>query len=1026
MRTLGQVSVLGVEDRRKGMLKRSENIVHRLFSREISRARPNTHINKARELYENIVPSHTVYDVECPDHLIRKFTNDGQYLICFSRNHQELIVYRHRWFSYSGKGEESDQITDLPAKYKKFESYFVQLYSVSLASGNDVICKDFFLATDNSLYGLFATTSTPDPSPPAAEGAVPGVPSIEKIVIYLVRLSDGHIADERIYHDDFIHLSHNMGVFLYDDLLAVLSIRYQSIRILQIRDTGRFVDVRTIGTHCREDDELILNSQAQEEEIFLQNQAALRKARGLPARAEVSASKRLESQGNAWPLEWNLKLKQQASKVAHPIRNRGTRSANTQRTQSGMAPLASTSEAGGGRPDSTSNGIYEGIQGTDLDLQYAHYFRGLFTNMEENSVQTRDFSSGIASASDVQTTINPNIQDRRVNPTHHAVYENGYHSSGVETGDGFTRPEQVYRNAIAGIPVDASTSGSGGHHLASGLFHYGRTYSAANGDSGDRLTSRGSSSVRYPSTTGTSSESCGKSDDGSRWEGSVSGGSLSYGTGGGGSGSVSVQSADNIQMDFVLTSRSRINLSNGQHARPTEDAYLPSASHHRENGHRSAGNGWSAAGLPMTNDHRRTQGTAVLTSVTEGTLRSNDRFLPSRFANERATVGGERESPSIGSPSEPSVSRRDTAPHRDVVRAVQAIAPPAPRLVPQAVSNGVAQRNATESEPAPTQEGSSQLLGGMKQRLLSFMFKASWDLNLSPIEKAKMLKRFYYHFQHYEDLVMWKVQFLDRYHLLIKFGSIEGVHRSTDMSHQNAFLAVYNLETTEMLGFYQNTSEELLSYFENFCDHFRVVPRFPLHMNFISSYSNNIHLREQLRKQRVASSSSKSGSYAQVVRRTLGWLPFSSQCHSPSVYFDQSLFHYDEKLISAVERHKPCMEHPIKFISRRKPNSLKFKINPGSEEGSHDGRSKRVASFVFHPIFPFAISIQQSYMQPGSSLHPLPRDLCGSSATSMSLSMLILGIAYSAAVARDVRWLEVRGLVQTVPDSYFIYFIKTP
>lgn len=51
-----------------------------------------------------------------------------------------------------------------------------------------------------------------------------------------------------------------MGVFLYDDLLAIVSLRYQTIHILQIRDSGNLVDVRAIGEFCREDDELFLNS----------------------------------------------------------------------------------------------------------------------------------------------------------------------------------------------------------------------------------------------------------------------------------------------------------------------------------------------------------------------------------------------------------------------------------------------------------------------------------------------------------------------------------------------------------------------------------------------------------------------------------------------------------------------------------------------------------------------------------------------------------------------------------------------
>ena len=37
-----------------------------------------------------------------------------------------------------------------------------------------------------------------------------------------------------------------------------------------------------------------------------------------------------------------------------------------------------------------------------------------------------------------------------------------------------------------------------------------------------------------------------------------------------------------------------------------------------------------------------------------------------------------------------------------------------------------------------------------------------------------------------------------------------------------------------------------------------------------------------------------------------------------------------DQLISSIDRHKPCMEHPIKFLGRRLPHSLKFKINPGN------------------------------------------------------------------------------------------------
>lgn len=129
------------------------------------------------------------------------------------------------------------------------------------------------------------------------------------------------------------------------------------------------------------------------------------------------------------------------------------------------------------------------------------------------------------------------------------------------------------------------------------------------------------------------------------------------------------------------------------------------------------------------------------------------------------------------------------------------------------------------------------------------------------------------------------------------------VHRNSETSQQTAFLAVYNTETTEILGFYQvsqvllasrlcclgllnsmpclstsfflnrisdaslnkqNSSEELLRSVERYWDHFRLVPQYPLYMNFISSYANNSFAREHFRKEREACLAGKFGSYMQV------------------------------------------------------------------------------------------------------------------------------------------------------------------
>lgn len=525
---------------------RSNNIATRIFERQIRTPLPGTSVHLARQFYENLVPSCTIYDVECPDHSFRKFTNDGQYLISFSRNHQDLIVYRPTWLSFSCKEEDCD-VHDLPSKARKFESFFTELYSVSLASSNELLCKDFFLYIECNQFGLFASSTAQTHDAPPTGGAIPGVPSIEKITFHLLRLEDGVILDEKVFHNDFVNLAHSMGVFLYDDLLAIVSLRYQTIHILQIRDSGNIVDVRSIGEYCREDDELFRNSSTQFMEF----------------------------------------------------------------------------------PD---------------------------------------------------------------------------------------------KNRVHQLPVN---------HVENGF----------------------------------------------------------------------------------------------QHNQPD----------------------------------------------------SNHSFL-----------------------------------------------------------------------------------SGIKQRILSFIFRRLWNEEADEVQKFQTLKKkFYCLFQDYVDLIIWKVQFLDRHHLLIKFGSVEGgVSRNAD--HHPAFFVVYNMETTEVVAFYQNSSEELYLLFEQFCDHFHATSRNSWYLNFNSSHSNSIHALEQLRAIR-----SKASSFPLFVKKMLASLPFSCQSHNSSPYFDQSLFRFDEKLISASDRHRQSTDHPIKFISRRPPYALKFKIKPGPEAGCPDGRTKKISSFLFHPILPLALSIQQTlFLQP--------------------------------------------------------------
>lgn len=68
----------------------------------------------------------------------------------------------------------------------------------------------------------------------------------------------------------------------------------------------------------------------------------------------------------------------------------------------------------------------------------------------------------------------------------------------------------------------------------------------------------------------------------------------------------------------------------------------------------------------------------------------------------------------------------------------------------------------------------------------------------------------------------------------------------------------------------------------------------------------------------------KYGGHTEAVRRLLGQLPISAQSYSGSPYLDLSLFSYDDKWVSVMERPKTCGDHPIRyFVMTTAPNCFK-------------------------------------------------------------------------------------------------------
>ena len=180
--------------------------------------------------------------------------------------------------------------------------------------------------------------------------------------------------------------------------------------------------------------------------------------------------------------------------------------------------------------------------------------------------------------------------------------------------------------------------------------------------------------------------------------------------------------------------------------------------------------------------------------------------------------------------------------------------------------------------------------------------------------------------------------------------------------------------TTEVKSVYENTSEELLDMFERYCDFFRNTNlNFDDHRDLrfcsrTSSPSNNIHadLIQQRFKQTIVSA--RNGGVTEARKRVLAQLPINAQSYSSSPYLDLSLFSYDEKWVSVMERPKVSGDHPIQFYGRES-GLLKFRLHPGGNPAharllypQQNSSRRPLVAITFHPTDPFAISVQKVNM----------------------------------------------------------------
>ncbi|KAM7343157.1 de-etiolated protein 1 abo [Cochliomyia hominivorax] len=252
----------------------------------------------------------------------------------------------------------------------------------------------------------------------------------------------------------------------------------------------------------------------------------------------------------------------------------------------------------------------------------------------------------------------------------------------------------------------------------------------------------------------------------------------------------------------------------------------------------------------------------------------------------------------------------------------------------------------------------------LKQKILTYMYREIMELS-SPLEKREQLKEFYKNFAQIERMIILKMQLIDSDHLLLRYEKrqthmpLSIIVGNKDDNKNFKIYVFYNITQQKILKIYTKDSVELLQLLRNYCDDFRNVHslQIPWHA---SSPSNNDFFRAAFDQ----ALNSFGGGIAEAAARFNPTLPISSQSFSTSPYLDYSLFNYDDRFISTLERPRLNSLEPIRFWDRS-TGLIKFRVFLEQPNDSRHAdfelvRNPRdLVSFIFHPYEPFFISIQK-------------------------------------------------------------------
>lgn len=283
------------------------NVTRKIFDRQLAlHTKANIcHLIEQRRFYSAITPSCTLFNVNKPSSLLRRFTPDGRYMIAFSfqpgiveiyeyATVAEINVFGERYAEYFPNISNVNRIDDNFIEQMRstvFNSLFklratlrlppdpfdamdssesqTQSSQTNMTGGGAIqdtanLFREFSIFTNDNRYLILAGSQpTPDESLRACDfyrnyetTRVPISTNLEDFELFCIDIEKGICTDSRKFKMDKINMRHNEGVSLHNRTLAVLSIFHQTIYFYHLTDDGHFIEMRKIDKFLNENDAL--------------------------------------------------------------------------------------------------------------------------------------------------------------------------------------------------------------------------------------------------------------------------------------------------------------------------------------------------------------------------------------------------------------------------------------------------------------------------------------------------------------------------------------------------------------------------------------------------------------------------------------------------------------------------------------------------------------------------------------------------------------------------------------------------